>query len=64
MRRGFDLGFVYHDERGVIEVAAGIRFRIDEEALGATFHNRVEATVEIVLELEWFFQYATRLLED
>lgn len=36
--RGIDLGFVEDDERSLIKVATFVGFRIDEEALGATFH--------------------------
>lgn len=36
--RGIDLGFVENDERSLIKVATFVGFRIDEEALGATFH--------------------------
>lgn len=38
-RCGVDLGVVNNFERRFVEVAAFVRFRIEEETLGATFHT-------------------------
>lgn len=39
-RRSIDLGLADNLERSLIEVAAFVRVRIEEEALRATFHCR------------------------
>ena len=41
MRSAFYLGVVDRFERCLIEVAADVRVRIEEEALGATLHGRM-----------------------
>ena len=37
----FNLSLIDNFERRVIEVASFVRFRIEEETLGATFHFRI-----------------------
>ena len=39
MRSAVDLGVVHELERCLIEIAADVRVRIEEEALGATLHG-------------------------
>jgi hypothetical protein len=38
VRYGIDLSFIDKLERRLIEIATFVRFRIEEETLGATFH--------------------------
>jgi hypothetical protein len=44
-RGRFELRLINHDERRVVEVATRVGVRIDEEALGATFHGRDKVSV-------------------
>ena len=60
-RRSIELCFVNNDERRLVEVATRVGVRIDEEALGATFHR---SSVSCRSKLERLLQYATGLFED
>lgn len=55
-RCSLDLGVVNHFEECFVEVATFVRFRIEEETLGATFHDSSE--------FEGLLQDAPGLFED
>ena len=55
-RCSLDFGIVNNFKQGFVEVATFVRFRIEEETLGATFHDRSE--------FEGLLQNASGFLED